>query len=87
LFGKNTDKNKEKDKNRELCKGLTKKISNDIKPEVQLVDWKNKKSSVKQLSLIIEDVLLSESTVKEIQKLIDKENLVQRIIGLANVNL
>jgi hypothetical protein len=43
---------------------------------------------VKQLSLIIEDVLLSESDdKKEIQKSIDKENLVQRIIELAKVNL
>ena len=71
-----------------LCQVLTKKISKDIKPEVQIVDWKNKKSSVKQLSLIIEDVLLSESDdKKEIQKSIDKENLVQRIIELAKVNL
>jgi type I restriction enzyme R subunit len=88
LFEKNSDKNKEKDKNRELCQVLTKKISKDIKPEVQLVDWKNKKSSVKQLSLIIEDVLLSESDdKKEIQKSIDNENLVQRIIELAKINL
>ncbi len=88
LFGKDSDKNKEKDKNRVLCQMLTKKISEDIEPEVQLLDWKNKKSSVKQLSLIIEDVLLSESDdKKEIQKSIDNENLVQRIIELAKVNL
>jgi type I restriction enzyme, R subunit len=46
LFAKTKDANKVKD-NKELCQVLTTK---DIKPEVQLVDWKNKKSSVKQLS-------------------------------------
>lgn len=50
LFAKKSDK---KELNKDLCKELTKKISNDIKPEVQLVDWKNKKSSEKQLSLFL----------------------------------
>lgn len=63
-------------------------ISKQIEPETGLVDWKNKKSSEKQLSLIIEDVLLSDSLDRKvIQKAIDNDNLVQRIIDLAKINL
>lgn len=71
-----------------MCKNLTKQISKKIKPEVELLEWRNKKSSEKQLSLIVEDVLQSKSVNdKQIQKAIDKDNLVQRIIELAKVNL
>jgi hypothetical protein len=81
-------KNKESIEKKESCKNITKNISEDIKPEIQLVDWRNKKSSEKQLSLIIEDVLLSDSINKKIiQKAIDNDNLVQRIIELAKINL
>lgn len=84
LFGRNKEVNEKKD----LCKKLTKSISQEIKPEVQLLYWRNKKSSEKQLSLIIEDILLSDNANKErIQKAMDKDNLVQRIIELARVNL
>ncbi len=88
LIRKDIAKNKEKETNKELCKNLTKKISKEIKPEIQLVDWRNKKSTEKQLSLIIEDILLSASNNnKEIQNAVDKENLIQRIIELAKINL
>ena len=69
LYAKKTEKKKDADQKREWCKNITKKISSEIKPEIQLVDWRNKKSSEKQLSLIIEDVLLSGSAdKKQIQK-------------------
>ena len=88
LYARKTEKKKDADQKREWCKKITKKISSEIKPEIQLVDWRNKKSSEKQLSLIIEDILLSGSAdKKQIQKAIDNDNLIQRIIELAKVNL
>ena len=70
-----------------MCKNLTKQILKD-KPEVELLEWRNKKSSEKEISLVIEDVLQSKSVNdKQIQKAIDKDNLVQQIIELARVNL
>ena len=88
LYAKKTEKKKDADQKREWCKKITKKISSEIKPEIQLVDWRNNKSSEKQLSLIIEDILLSGSAdKKQVRKAIDNDNLIQRIIELAKVNL
>ena len=88
LFGKKTEKKKDADQKREWCKNITKKISREIKPEIQLVDWRNKKSSEKQLSLIIEDVLLSDSLIRnESKRLLTMTTWSRRIIELAKVNL
>ena len=87
LFSNSNDKGKGI-KNQELCKNITNKISEGIKPEVVLVDWKNKKSSDKNISIIIEDILLYQSNDnKEIQKAVDKDELPQRILELAKINL
>ena len=85
------EKHKEVVEKKEFCKNITKKISKEIKREVHLVDWKNKKSSEKHLSIIIEEILLSDFKTdkykKVIQKAVDNEDLVQRIIDLARINL
>src|SRR5215211_3150743 len=65
---------------KELSKSITKKISENIKKETELVGWKTKRSSEKQLSITIYDTLL-ESKNKKIENRID--NLTERIIDLA----
>ena len=57
-------------KNKELSKSITKKIAENIKTETDLVGWKTKRSSQKQLSIIIYDIL-SESKNKKIENKID----------------
>lgn len=87
IFVNSNDKDEEIT-NHELCKRITKKISNEIKTETQIIDWKNKKSSEKHISVIIEDILSSDSNInKKLQKEIDNEGLIQRIIELAKINI
>ena len=87
VFANSKDKAKES-KNQELCKNITNKISEGIRPEVVLVDWKNKKSSDRNISIIIEDILLSDSNNnKEIQKAVNEDEFAQRILELAKINL
>ena len=71
-------------KNKELSKSITKKISENIKTETELVGWKTKRSSEKQLSIIIYDIL-SESKNKKIENKID--DLTEEFIDLAKRNL
>ena len=63
---------------------LAKKISENIKKEIGLVGWKTKRSSQKQLSITIYDIL-SESKNKKIENKID--DLTEEFIGLAKRNL
>jgi type I restriction enzyme R subunit len=70
--------------NKALSKSITKKISENIKKETELVGWKTKRSSEKQLNIIIYDTL-SESKNKKIDDMID--DLTERIIDLAKRNL
>ena len=71
-------------KDKELSKSITKKISNDIKNEIDLVGWKTKRSSEKQLNIIIYDIL-SASQNKKIENKIDE--LTEEFIDLAKRNL
>ena len=71
-------------KNKELSKSITKKISENIKIETELVGWKTKRSSEKQLSITIYDIL-SESKNKKIENKID--DLTEEFIDLAKRNL
>jgi type I restriction enzyme, R subunit len=70
--------------NKELSKSITKKISENIKIETELVGWKTKRSSEKQLNIIIYDTLLGFNN-KKIENIID--DLTERIIDLAKRNL
>ena len=69
---------------KELSKSITKKIAENIKTEIDLVGWKTKRSSQKQLSIIIYDIL-SESKNKKIENKID--DLTEEFIDLAKRNL
>ena len=71
-------------KNKELSKSITKKIAENIKTETDLVGWKTKRSSEKQLSITIYDIL-SESKNKKIENKID--DLTEEFISLAKRNL
>jgi type I restriction enzyme, R subunit len=71
-------------KNKELSKSITKKIAENIKTETELVRWKTKRSSEKQLSITIYDIL-SESKNKKIENKID--DLTEEFISLAKRNL
>jgi DNA polymerase I-like protein with 3'-5' exonuclease and polymerase domains len=74
-------------KDEETSKSFTKKISEGIRQETELVGWKTKTSSEKQLGNVIYDI------VSEIQnkKLVDDEDkkneLTERFIELAIRNL
>ena|SRR5206468_4110447 len=78
--------NKNIEDKRRLCKKLIEQISHETEAEVQLVEWKIKKSSEKRLYLTIEEILQSVNE-KQILIAIENKNLVQRIIELARVNL
>jgi hypothetical protein len=67
-------------KDKEFSKSITKKISEKIKEETELVGWKTKRSSEKQLSITIYDIL-SESKNKKIENKID--GLTEQFIDLA----
>ena len=71
-------------KTKELSKSITKKIAENIKTEIDLVGWKTKRSSQKQLSIIIYDIL-SASKNKKIENKID--DLIEQFIDLAKRNL
>jgi len=67
-------------KDKELSKRTTKKISKGIKPEIQLVGWKNKTSSEKQLGMVIYDTLIDTKN-KKLENNVDE--LTRNIIDLA----
>ncbi|HJT85972.1 MAG TPA: hypothetical protein VJ697_15940 [Nitrososphaeraceae archaeon] len=67
-------------KNKELSKLITKRISSNIKKETDLVGWKTKRSSEKQLNIIIYDIL-STAENKKIENKID--DLIEEFIDLA----
>ena len=71
-------------KNKELSKSITKKISKNIKEEPELVGWETKRSSEKQLSITIYDIL-SESKNKKVENKID--DLTEEFMSLAKRNL
>ena len=63
---------------------LSLKIAEEIREETELVGWKTKRSSEKQLSIIIYDIL-SESKNKKIENKID--DLTNEFIDLAKRNI
>ena len=74
-------------KDKYLSKTFTKKISDGIKIETQLVGWKEKISSEKEIGNIIYDIL-SEIENKKLMDNEDKKNeLTERFIELAKRNL
>jgi type I restriction enzyme R subunit len=64
----------------ELSKITTKKISERIKPEIQLVGWKEKTSSEKHLGMTIYDTLMETKNIELENK---ADNLTQQILNLA----
>ncbi|HEX5185982.1 MAG TPA: HsdR family type I site-specific deoxyribonuclease [Nitrososphaeraceae archaeon] len=74
-------------KDKENSKDFTKKISKGIKKETELVGWKTKTSSEKQLSIIIYDIL-SEFPNKKLADNSEKKDLMtDHFIDLAKRNL
>jgi type I restriction enzyme R subunit len=74
-------------KDKEPSKEFTKKISEGIKQETELVGWKTKTSSEKHIGNIIYDIL-SEIKNKKLEDNEDKKNeLTERFIDLAKRNL
>jgi hypothetical protein len=74
-------------KDQENSKNFTKKISEKIKNETELVGWKTKTSSEKQLSIIIYDIL-SEFPNKKLADNSEKKDLMtDHFIDLAKRNL
>lgn len=74
-------------KDKENSKNYTKKISESIKKETELVGWKTKTSSEKQLSIIIYDIL-SEFPNKKLAENSEKKDLMtDHFIDLAKRNL
>jgi type I restriction enzyme R subunit len=67
-------------KDKELSKVTTRKISSGIKDEIQLVGWKTKTSSEKQLGMIIYDILTGTRNSK-LEENVDE--ITQQIIILA----
>ena len=67
-------------KDKELSKRTTRKISDGIKDETQLVGWKTKTSSEKQLSMTIYDILTGTRNRKLVEKV---DDLTRQIINLA----
>jgi len=67
-------------KDKELSIKITKKISNGIKDETQLVGWKSKTSSEKQLGMTIYDILTGTQNRKLEESV---EEITQQIINLA----
>ncbi len=67
-------------KDKELTKKITKKISSGIGEETQLVGWKTKRSSEKQLGMIIYDILTGINNRKVEEKI---DDIIQQIIILA----
>jgi len=67
-------------KDKELSIKITKKISNGIKDETQLVGWKSKTSSEKQLGMTIYDILTGTQNRKLEEKV---GEITQQIINLA----
>jgi hypothetical protein len=74
-------------KDKELSRTFAKKISRDMKIETELVGWKTKISSEKEIGNIIYDIL-SEIENKKLKDNEDKKNeLTERFIDLAKRNL
>lgn len=67
-------------KDKDLSKKTTMKISNGIREEIQLVGWKTKTSSEKQLGMTIYDILTGTKNKKLEEKV---EEITQQIINLA----
>jgi phosphoenolpyruvate-protein kinase (PTS system EI component) len=67
-------------KDKELSKKTTKKISEGIKGEIQLVGWKTKTSSEKQLGMTIYDILEGTKNRKLGENV---DELTRQIINLA----
>lgn len=70
------------DKDKKISSNITKDIYKQIQAETQIVDWKNKTSSAKNMNIIIYDIL-SRNKIPE-NKI---ENLSSEIIELARRNL
>jgi hypothetical protein len=66
-------------------KDITKKISEQINEETHNVGWKDKKTSMKNMSIAISDILM-ENKVKILPER-QINDLTQRIIELAKINL
>lgn len=73
------------DNDRESSKDITKKISEKIVGETRNVEWKEKKTSMKNMSIAIYDILMNEKGSKLTERQVD--SLTQKIIELAKVNL
>jgi hypothetical protein len=74
-------------KDKEISKEFTKKIAEGIKQETELVGWKTKTSSEKQIGNVIYDIL-AEIQNKKIADNEDKKNeLTERFIDLDRRNL
>jgi hypothetical protein len=67
-------------KDKELSKITTRKISNGIKDEIQLVGWKTKTSSEKQLGMTVYDILTGTRNSKLEENV---REITQQIINLA----
>jgi type I restriction enzyme R subunit len=67
-------------KDKELSKQTTKRISTGIKSEIQLVGWKNKTSSEKQMGITIYDTIYDTKNKKLVENI---DDVTKQIINLA----
>ena len=80
---------KETNGNKKKSQEITKDISDKIKPEVNLVGWKNKKTVEKRLNIIVYDILSELNNNKNDNnfEISNSEDLTYKIIELAKRDL